>query len=293
MKINYSTLKSVCLSPIKAFKGLGDVVETQDGIYIYKITPKAKILGVAHLDTVLDLKHFNKMEIKGDDIVFNAQLDDRLGVYTMLDILPSLGIEFDLLLTEGEESGLSTAAHFETSKDYNWMFSFDRHGEDVVMYQYDDKHIRDLLIHSGLKPGIGSFSDIAFLDHLQIKGFNIGVGYEGEHSKMCYANMSILKRQVKRFLQFYKNNKDTKLAHIPTPKKYPPSIRYNWEDWGEYDNLYCYLCNATKGIHEIDADIYLCDGCFNDAEQCQQCFNVFYNYELTNGLCADCLDLGE
>ena len=231
MKINYETLKNICLSPIESFKTLGDVVETKDGIYIYKSRPDSKILAVAHLDTVLSINHFHKIE--GEDIVFNAQLDDRLGVYTLLDLLPGMGVKFDLLLTEGEETGQSTAAYFEGDKKYNWMFSFDRHGEDVVLYQYDDKDSRSLLQESGFKPSLGSFSDIAFLGHLGIKGFNFGTGYEGEHSAMCYANINALKRQAKRFVHFYNANKNTKLNHVNSP------VYSGYYSHREYDDLYC------------------------------------------------------
>src|SRR5688500_911556 len=131
MKIDYNRLKNTCLSPIESFMGLGEVVDTRDGIYIYK-DKGCKVLGVAHLDTVLNMNHFHKIDVNGDPIVINAQLDDRLGAYALIHLLPSLGIQFDLLLTEGEESGRSTAAHFKASHEYNWMFSFDRHGDDVV-----------------------------------------------------------------------------------------------------------------------------------------------------------------
>src|SRR5688572_4953131 len=157
-------------------------------MYIYQ-NNNSRILGVAHLDTVLSMNHFYRLKVNQDQIVLNAQLDDRLGAYTLLHLLPSMGLKYDLLLTEGEEMGLSTAAHFKTDKQYNWMFSFDRKGTDVVMYQYESKPLTAALESSKFKIGIGSFSDIAFLDHLGCKGFNVGTGYHGEHSTMCYANM--------------------------------------------------------------------------------------------------------
>jgi hypothetical protein len=279
MKFNYDTLKKMCLAQITDFESLGEVHTTRDGMYIYKSTPKAKILGVAHLDTVLTLNHFHKITIDGQDIVFNAQLDDRLGVYTLLDVLPRLGIQFDLLLTEGEETGRSTSAHFETDKEYNWMFSFDRHGEDVVLYQYDTPSLRQVLQDSKFKIGIGSFSDIAFMEHLGIQGFNIGTGYEGEHDSMCYANMNILARQIARFVDFYQKNKD-----IPYPHKQVVSR------WYTYDDSYCWLCGKNHGIHDIGKDLYLCEACFSEAGQCQDCFEIYYDYELTDGVCIDCLN---
>ena len=102
MKIDYELMKNICLTNIESFSIFGDVLDTPDGILIYKQNKGAKILGVAHLDTVLTSNHFKVK--KNGRRVYNMQLDDRLGVYTMLDLLPQMGIEFDLLLTEGEET---------------------------------------------------------------------------------------------------------------------------------------------------------------------------------------------
>lgn len=291
MKIDYKLLKQTCLSGMSQFYQYGVVTTTPDGIYIHKDNG-SKILGIAHLDSVLHLKHFYHLKIAGEHLVFNAQLDDRLGAYVLLHILPKMGIKFDLLLTEGEESCRSTAAYFEPSHNYNWMFSFDRHGSDVVMYQYDTPSLRKILKHSGFSCGVGSFSDIVYLDDLGVQGINIGTGYEGEHSNKCYANLDVLGRQVNRFAHFYKHNKDTKMEHTkpvymsPSSTSYYPT-RYTW--MGDYDDLYCYLCNHARGTQRIEEGIWLCDPCFSQADQCQGCGDIFYAYEMTDGLCWDCL----
>lgn len=282
--MNYDLMKKICLAKISDFETLGEVSKTPNGIYIHKSNPKSKVLGIAHLDTVLSLNHFHKVKIDKKDIVINAQLDDRLGVYVMLDILPKLGIDFDLLLTEGEELGLSTAMHFNPSKEYNWMFSFDRHGDDVVLYQYEDNYINTALKDSKFRIGKGTFSDIAFLEHLGIKGFNIGTGYEGEHSDMCYADISILNQQIARFLDFYRKNKD---IHFPHTQTQTSPVRY----WKSQNDCFCCLCYTGKGVQQIDDDLYLCDSCFNEAEQCQGCQGIYYGYELSDGLCDVCLEI--
>lgn len=289
MKINYKTLKAVCLADILAFRNFGKVEDTPEGIYIYKDSG-SKILGVAHLDTVLNSNTFKVINHKGDNIVINEQLDDRLGVYTLLFLLPQLGIEFDLLLTEGEETGRSTAQYFNPSKEYNFMFSFDRRGEDVVAYQYDDCEWMDTLEKSGFSPALGSFSDIAFLDHLGIKGVNIGTGYYGEHTNKSYASINTLTRQIKRFKDFYTKNKDTKFPHVEVPPVYNYRYSYNWEDWGEYDNLYCYLCNERQGKNQVTSEIFLCDQCFNECEMCVTCENIIYAHEAIDGICRECTE---
>lgn len=290
MQINYELLEQICLAPIETFKALGDVTTTKDGIYIHIGNPDSKILGVAHLDSVLDLDHFYKLDIDKDSIVINAQLDDRLGVYVMLDILPRLGISFDLLLTEGEEKGRSTAKYFKAPKDYNWMFSFDRQLNDVVMYQYDCKELRADLIKAKFTPGIGSFSDIDFLDHLGIRGFNVGTGYYGEHSDMCYASMNMLCNQIDRFQKFYKIFKD---------KKYPYTPDEKITSWGGYNTRFinkspyifddiCYICERPSMKGEEVNGVFICSACMGNAEVCQGCDDIVENTTLINGLCAYC-----
>ena len=284
--MNYSILKNICLAQIKDFKTLGKVTDTRDGIFIHKES-NAKVLGVAHLDTVLNSKHFYVKKHKGLEYIFNAQLDDRLGVYTLLYTLPKMGIEFDLLLTEGEESGQSTAQHFEGS--YNWIFSFDRRGDDVVSYQYDSPDWNRTIESSGLKVGFGTFSDIAFMEHLGVKAMNIGTGYYGEHSKQSYACVNTWASQVRKFSEFYRVNKDIKFPHVPEPY-YPRYGKFDWGSWGEYDPLYCYLCNAKRGTQQVLNDVWLCSECFNDCDMCVTCENIVYAHEVIDGVCMDCMD---
>ena len=47
-----------------------------------------KVLAVAHLDTVQNLPHFFGDRIGDSSYVFASQMDDRLGVHLLLDILP-------------------------------------------------------------------------------------------------------------------------------------------------------------------------------------------------------------
>jgi hypothetical protein len=199
-------ISQICDLPISTFSAYGERTETPDGAYFFK-NNGSKILAVAHLDTVLNptpLWHEG-------DLIAHPCLDDRLGVYLLTDLLATLGVEFDLLLTEGEEIGKSTAAHFVPSKDYNWMFSFDRAGTDVVMYQYQDPLMERMIEHHGFEVGVGSFSDISFMGHLGCKGFNFGTGYYNNHSPEAYAVLGHTKSMVEKFCEFYAACKDTEL----------------------------------------------------------------------------------
>lgn len=281
MNINYKTMKQICLSPISAFEPIGDVYETRDGIYVYKDNPKAKILAVAHLDSVLDLNHFFLIKEKHDTTVINAQLDDRLGVYIMLDILPKMGIEFDLLLTEGEEEGHSTAAYFESQKEYNWMFSFDRRLNDVVMYQYENAELTNDLKQAGFKAGHGTFSDIDFLGHLGIRGFNVGTGYNWEHDKLCHASMHMMVQQINRFAKFYSLFQDKAYPYTAQTKR-ASYVPIQW-----YQDT-CYLCERVSPKGEDINDVWICDDCLVSALECPTCGDIVKDTDIINDMCSYC-----
>ena len=144
-----------------------------------------------------------------------TQLDDRLGAWVLLDILPKMGIHCDILLTDSEESGQSTAKYFTDTDRYNWIFEFDRAGTDVVLYEYKTDQLCELLEGYGFQIGYGSFSDICFLDP-EVSAINFGVGYHRQHTRHCYARLRDTEAMVNRFAQFYSDQKDERLEHTPS-----------------------------------------------------------------------------
>ena len=199
--IDVTRLEAICRMPVDAFASYGESVPTPEGNYVFRDRGE-RVLGVAHLDTVLPCTHF----VHDEERVICPTLDDRLGVHLLLDVLPLLGVKFDLLLTDGEEAGCSTARWFVPPKKYNWMFSFDRAGTDVVMYQYDSPANRRLLHRAGFRVGVGSYSDIADLWFLGCAGLNIGCGYHRQHRLDCYADLRETKRMVAGFVGFWQRN---------------------------------------------------------------------------------------
>lgn len=190
----------------------------------YFIDNGANILAVAHLDIATPARPFRKAR----KAVLSPALDDRLGAYIILHMLPSFGIEADVLLTTNEESCGSTGKDFEPPKQYNWIFEFDRRGTDVVLYEYEDEDTIDLLRGYGWHVGMGSYTDVADMQHLEVKGFNFGTGYRAEHTPRCYAPIRDIDTTVARFLNFYRDFKDTHLPHTP--------VFYNYKElyggWG-------------------------------------------------------------
>jgi hypothetical protein len=203
-----------CAANISDFRSEGECFDTPDGVMIYKDNG-ANVLAVAHLDNVMftepKLTHF-----KRDAIINCPQLDDRLGTWVILDVLPSIGLHYDVLLTDSEEIGRSTASYFKSPKQYNWIFEFDRRGTDVVMYQYETRKACTRLRKAGFEVGYGSFSDISCLEGLGVQGFNFGVGYHCEHSKACFARLSDTVKQVDKFGKFFDKWQNVKMPWQPS-----------------------------------------------------------------------------
>lgn len=217
------TLARVCEADESSFGDAYEMTRVEipsrrapDNFYFFKDNG-SQTLAVAHLDTV-GLAHERTcrfVDSEDGPVVFSRALDDRLGAYIILELLPALGVTHDILLTVGEESGRSTASFFEPSKSYDWMIEFDRGGTDVVMYQYEDQECYDLVCDSGARMGMGSFSDIAYLEHLGVKGFNWGVGYEDYHGPRAHAFLEDTFSMVAKYLRFHEVNAGTLLPHEP------------------------------------------------------------------------------
>lgn len=215
-KIDFGKLHKICRSRIRDFHSYGEKFRTNNGVYYYKDNG-ADILAVAHLDTLIGFQHFSQAQLRHDTWIFCTTLDDRLGAYALIDYLPQLGMKYDLLLTEGEEKGASTAAYFQPplGKKYKWMFSLDLMMTGFKMYQYESKEGREAGKAVGLTMHSGSYSDIRALDFLGCQGFNFGVGYQNHHSINAMASVKDFKSQMRAFAQFYHNNKDTHFPYTP------------------------------------------------------------------------------
>lgn len=189
--------------------------------YYYFKDNGSNILAVAHLDTVVDPDQRTTALLEtagGGDVVYSGALDDRLGAYVLADLLPKMGLTFDLLLTVGEESGASTAEYFEPSehhdRQYNWIIEFDRGGTDVVLYQYEDEDLVDLVEETGVRVENGAFSDISFLEHVGVKAMNWGVGYRDYHGPRGHVWLDDLFLMVDAFIEFHEVNKNLHLPHV-------------------------------------------------------------------------------
>lgn len=212
--VDYDLLRRICKMETPDVLKLAKTLVGADGDQYGFTDNNSKILAVCHADYVANIgRHFGFCHVDDwDTLVFSPQLDDRLGVYTILYVLPALlKTRFDILITDKEEIGQSTAGLFKTDKQYNWMFSFDRRENQTVMYKFDTCMRPSVSKHFGT-PGVGSFSDICRLGHLGCGGFNVATGYSKEHSETCFASMKQWAKSVINFIGFYNEYKDTHFA---------------------------------------------------------------------------------
>jgi hypothetical protein len=257
LQYNYKKMERIFRAKPESFKenGFLEIIHP-NGLRSYFKENSSNILAVAHLDSVEKPDHFKVLHLSHRSLVFSPVLDDRLGAYLITDLLPKLGVEHDILLTEGEETGQSTAQFFEPAKQYNWMYSFDRAGDDAVLYQYEDSLDFTLEIEKFFNIAIGTFSDISYLEHLGCAGVNVGTCYENYHSKDAWADLTKLTAQVDKFLCFYEKFKGEHFPYEALERDNRLLNNNGMESWGleEWDLYYrCHQChnlvtpNSFKG----------------------------------------------
>lgn len=261
-----SELKNYCLSSVQQFY---DKWGEHNG-YVFipgnrGTDDKSKrVLAVGHLDCYTSPFYTSPNQ----EIVYSACLDDRLGVWAICRKLPSMlknGRDYDILLTTGEEDGLSTASAFfdDVGTDkYNWVFELDRRGTDAVHYGYTEPDWLKVLQDDGWDMKRGSVSDIVEFEDGEVSGVNFGIGYTGEHTTACNVIVRQLEIQLTRIASFYTAYNrvkfphydtkayDTKPYHLPLTSKYGPYGQWqpNANPKGTYSNV-----NGVWGYHDTVA----------------------------------------
>jgi hypothetical protein len=216
--VNVKKLKDFCLAnnPKKIIKNL-----TYDNKNNYWFQDNnSDILAVAHFDTVAYSKpNFEIIRNKNNKSVITGvqsiQLDDRLGLYIIAEILPKLNCNYDILITDNEEIGSTTARNFTTKKEYNWIFEFDRMETDPVLYQYSNEDTWYNAVKEISSIAKGSFSDISELDNLGCCAVNFGTGYYNAHTEKCFTDFESINNVINKFLNFYNKNKNKFFPYKP------------------------------------------------------------------------------
>ena len=256
--------------------------------YNHKTRDGATILGVAHCDYVRSAWSYPTLTktTDGNDAVVAGQVDDRVGVWLLLDILPGLIPTFDVLLTDDEEIGRSTAQNFgEDMQDghgpqsYNWTFQFDRRGTDFVDYgKASQRFIKNFKKATGIAHGMGSFSDICYLPDSCGSKVNIGTGYYNEHSPTAHVDLQKCFDQVTRFSRFA-NKFAGKQFHAPKDRQ---------DDWFLSD--FQLGRKTAKKVYKLSEQPLVAAKRALDTSgmhKCQMC-ETYTGIATSDGLCDEC-----
>jgi hypothetical protein len=200
--------------------------------------------------------------IRGEHEIVSGALDDRLGVSIIMDILPTImpDFEYDILLTDDEETGNSTAHDFcedvlsglypqltDVHQNYQFIFQFDRAGVDAVTYQFKNYRAENLLEDTGWVHGNGSFTDICKLRNLGIWACNFGCGYHNQHSLDCYVDLRELDINLRRFAYF---------VDCMGSQRFLNNVSRPVQTWSKYtySNNYKPTPPTTKGLIDPNKD---------------------------------------
>lgn len=188
----------------------------------------SNILFVGHGDTVQDPGAFAVVKGKTETRIYYPTVDDRAGLYVGLCYLPKAHVKVDILLTEDEEDGRSTALWFDPPKKYNWMFMFDRKGVGAVTYQYGNEALHYRLGKYNFSPvSHGTYSCIRDLEHLGVQGINFGTGYYDNHDEFAYIVVDELRHQLRKFLDFYNEYRFVKMPHDVGYDRFAQAVSYH------------------------------------------------------------------
>jgi hypothetical protein len=190
---------------------------------------------------------------EGSNRIVSGALDDRLGVAIILDILPHFMPEFafDILLTDDEETGNSTARDFSQDYlaggewgeyidsrllNYQFIFEFDRMGVDAATYDFGNSKASNLLSDTGWEESQGSFTDICDLDSFDLWACNFGCGYHNQHTRSCSVDLRELYINLLKFSYFVEELGDTVLYNEPKPRYRGWSNAYNYSKSSKVDS---------------------------------------------------------
>jgi len=247
----------------------------------FYIDNKAPILLVAHIDTV-------QAPTVDMDTYTGAGFDDRLGVYIGAVLALNFPDMFDLLLTDYEECGRSTASFFVPSHDYNFIVGLDREGLDYVDYGLASDRFNKLFEDfTEIKHSWGSFSDICSLDHIECSKINLGIGVHRSHSADSYFSPEEANIQIDKLLCFCNEFKDT---------HFEPGEGEKWGAYGSYANSsYCgYGSYGNNAGYLKSADTRLALAIEHDTSVCEYCGQYYYNDDLLQMnmfcICENCCD---
>ena len=199
----------------------GQIYGNWDTHYIY-VDNNSPVLLVAHMDTV------QTPELRAGNT--GAGFDDRLGCFVGHQLVKNYPQWFDLLITDYEESGSSTAEFFCPSHEYNFVVELDREGAGYVDYDLASEELQQYLWVYGLECNWGSYSDIVEMDFIKCSKINLGLGTYNGHAESPHSGFieSTLDSQIKKLLNFVEDYHDKHFEYCEGWRRWISGGRYDY-----------------------------------------------------------------
>jgi len=94
------------------------------------------------------------------------------------------------------------------------------------------------------------------MDHLEIKGFNWGVGYQDYHGPRSHAYLVDYWTMLSRYLDFHEDNAEDYLPHDRKPRhrtgEHPQQWGWTSADWDEDEEFRAYLRRLDRDHNDRD-----------------------------------------
>lgn len=269
-------LEKFCKMGHDEFRDPIGISYTGDGV-LSLIDNNADILGVAYIgEEYPEEVFFSKNKKVGQ--VWSPVLRQRLGAHILINELPALGVEADILIVSDNSLGSSNADVFFGATEYNWMFSFDLPKTGVALYEYENDHLVAELQSRGFvvrdDPEYAAIEDLWFMG---VAGFNFGNGILGE-GKFANLLIRLAEKQMHRFVRFYRALAGQMFEYDPADQFDNEVLATNTDDGDIYD------FSGPKSFESYD-DCSFCDGIFPSEE-------LVFVRGIGDGvwLCNDCLE---
>lgn len=254
-------------------------VISKDGYYMFA-EGNIPVCLIAHMDTV-SLDYYNSLpnmclydnEQDIFHVVGGGTLDDRLGIYSIIQIILD-GYKPSIIFTNLEETGGQGIEELVTRYtkcpfNINFIIELDRQGEnDSVYYSCNNKKFQEYINSFGFKTAQGTFTDCLILGETwNIAAVNLSCGYLLEHTIYEYAHLKWTHNtinKVKKILQDANNITKFKYNALKKNEKHYNQIYFRFK----MPDTECLICgkeithNDSHFINDTEYPYYVCSSCF-------------------------------
>lgn len=254
-----------------------EVFICKDYIYVKsdKNNSATKPLLVSHLDTINDSRGlqltFSDIDVNTNGIIRLSSIsnkaclggDDRVGVWTLLELMKSKFNSYDYLFTTDEEVGGKGVAMFIANHKPNntCLLEIDRAGTGhIASYGYGNEELEKIFESYGYHIESGIYTDIVDIaSEVHIAGYNIACGYYKQHTKKEFIVVEEVYKVLTLLLDdnFILQISDKQYTCKAKHTSYSSFLRYSFDDC---EPIFCECCGSHSALYRDGAYI-VCEDC--------------------------------